>query len=353
MPENFELNGDCLAWDVETCKRNGKLVIYIGKACLPALFGFSLFLTACQGYCSISPSTCGPTDVYIPQRQQLIDAVKWSPDGKKLAFTYQNGYDSNFNFSLYTVNSDGTQLKKLLETNTKNLSYILHQWAPQKNLLTGDAWNLYDVDEQGLQKQIFSQAPEKMRGFVYKIEGACHLSDSQYVVIRHNLPFPNWLELLNTDTGAVSQIKVEQPQPFTEKSSLGDVKCLPFENRLYLAQHYTRTEQNEAVATYAVGKLRSDSGEIGDIAAFKSLVSSIELINDGPYFQIKDGVIFKFLGADAQKNLVYSLSQHNVIQSVQAYNLESKEAQERPDIKVLGEFSPEFQKVAFWMKKTW
>lgn len=310
----------------------------IGKNILFALIGISFALSGCQGWCSISPSTCGPTDFDGPKREQKIYTVKWSPDGKKLAFIYQNGYTSNFNFSLYTVMIDGTHLQKLLETNTKNLIYRLYQWS-SKELLIGDDRSLYDVDAQGAQKTIFNHAEKKVNGYYYQIQNACHLSDANYVVIQSSLYFPDWLDILNIETGSISSIKVEKPYPFLNVQSSAKVECLRFGNMLYLSQGYSLADENKSVAYYTVGKLMPQVGEIRDVTVFEFITKNISQIKDGPYF--------KFLGTDDKNNLFYALNQKESVQSVYSYNIQSKEKQEHQDIKVMGEFSPDFQKVAF------
>lgn len=315
----------------------------IGKTSLLALLGFCFAMTGCKGFCSNSSSTCGVSDV-DDSKITRISSIKWSPDGKKLAFNYRNGdFAPNTNYSLYTVNADGTKLKKLLETHVEHTFYIIYQWATNNKILTGDYNDLYDIDEQGLVKKIFSQPNERVNGYYYEIKNACHLSDARYVIVQSSLPFPGWIDVLNTETGTIVSANISQTNPFrsfmSNWGSLGIVECLPVQNMLYLSQLNTSVAQNKFEAYFTVGKIIPEMAEIEDITVFKSFDSDAEH---------KEVPELRYLGVDTKNNFIYSsLEQKQVNPTILSYNLESKETRKRQDIKILGDFSPNLQKVAF------
>lgn len=316
-----------------------------GETGLLAVLACCLTLNGCQTICSISPGTCG--SLYNGDSpQSRIASIKWSPDGKRMVFSYRKGdFAPSTEYSLYIINIDGTKIKKLLEHHVDRSYYVIYQWTKNNKILTSDLVDLYDVDEQGMAKKIYSQPHDQVNGYYYQIESACHLSDAQYVMTQSYLPFPGVVNVLNTATGTVVPAKVIQPNSFlpfgSDKGSSTTVACLPSQNRVYIGQVNSSAAQNNLEAYFAIGKMMPETAEIEDTTLFKSFGPSYEHINDVAKLEL--------LGADTKNNLFYSLRSNKgqLTPAVFSYNLESKETQEHENIKVLGDFAPDFQKVAF------
>jgi Tol biopolymer transport system component len=74
---------------------------------------------------------------------------KWSPDGKKLAFHWPDSSD----YCIYTVNADGTELKKI--AGKKGIDFELPAWSPDGNKIyfqltnSQGNWEIWVMDADG------------------------------------------------------------------------------------------------------------------------------------------------------------------------------------------------------------
>jgi hypothetical protein len=108
----------------------------------------------------------GPTD-FGPLPHHIITKLVWSPDGKQLAFTGRYDYSPKklFDDSLYLIQADGSNLKKLEDSPIDWSSYILYSWFSENSLLTGDIGKifLFQLNSSVKSKQIIDLNLKKER----------------------------------------------------------------------------------------------------------------------------------------------------------------------------------------------
>lgn len=314
----------------------------IRKAINTPVLTLFLALSGCNPLCALLPSTCGPTDFGVSGREQEIYSVRWSPDGKKLAFTYQNGYLSNFNFSLYTVNSDGSQLKKLFESNTKNLVYNLYQWAPNNDMLTGNRWHLFEIGINGKSRNIINLKEDTRDS----IDNSCTFPNSDNFLSISGSKYPFIINISKKESNIREHLEIRNPilvdgsvYFLTDQDGLNSQYISCRNDQIFININHYLKESNSYKSIYAIASINQKESTLYDFNVFKT-------------FDYKPGNVsvnfnFRFFGWNSETTVLYTLSEIRDSHPVFEYNLSTRETKERQDIKVIGEFSPDFQKVAF------
>jgi len=100
---------------------------------IPTPFGGGLgkiaFVSYRDGLDSIyTMNSDGSQVVRLTNTQTLISNPSWSPDGRRIAFTCNSGSDNNYNRDICLINSDGTNFINLTSSNPSNDEYS--SWSP-------------------------------------------------------------------------------------------------------------------------------------------------------------------------------------------------------------------------------
>lgn len=179
----------------------------------------------------------GPTD-FGPLPRYRITSLAWSPDGKKLAFMgFHDEYTVDFNINLYLIDENGQNLKKIKNSPLKITPYRLFQWASADTLLTGNRWNLYQIDLQGQEKMVLN-----LDSNIYTINNACILKDSKNMIVsgqeyKHTISTLNDLFILKeNEQPRIQTIHFQDNSEFKHEDIVldGSLACSPFSKKIYL-----------------------------------------------------------------------------------------------------------------------
>lgn len=296
-------------------------------------------------------NSCTPTNGYPPPTDQRIGGIEWSPDGQKLAFKYQGfayNYDVNnrpddfLTFIVYKIQADGTQLKKVLEDDGKEHSYSLLQWASDDKLLIGDGFDVYEVNASGEMRLLFDAKAKSLSNARFGTDASCSWSDGRYVLV-NGMGVKNQPILIDTresQPGNYRPLELVPPHPFTGSQPYPWISCASFSRSVVLfSRSYdikTQTESN----LFATAEVVPESAKVQNIRTFDPLKFRPEQEKIPEY---------RVLGWKNEHTLVYAFAfgMTSTPLAVYEYDVTTGETRQNQDIKVLGEFSPDFQKVAY------
>jgi len=285
-------------------------------------------------------TACRPTGIGLDPREQKIYTIKWSPDGKQLAFTYRSGASSTRTYRIYTIPIDGNSTK-ILQTKSQEMFYFLLLWPLANKLLIGEDQSIYEMDLTGKEKLLFSLPSDSHATQKISVDSVCSVYKSNHIIINGLSSPPILLDMDAQVPDNYQSVEVEPPHPYSESQSHpGEIRCSPYDQSIYLASFDHDIKNQTSNHIFATAKILPESKKVIDIQTFEpwQFFPSEEL----------GKVTYKFLGWKDESTLVFGFIKLNGDPfSVYEYNMTSKEFKENKDIKVLGEFSPDFQKVAY------
>lgn len=288
--------------------------------------------------CSFSP----PLDLGPPPRQKKIYWLEWSPDGKKIAFLYQNNSPSNLFFHVYSVNIDGEELKNVFDINSQKSAYGLYKWLSNDKILSGDAFNLDELSLSGTSQRLLTV--DANSSVSKEINFVCPLPNSNLILINNNNVFPMWVDIFDVENKNKKSLTLEDPTSakLLLNKSTSAFDCSPYSNNVFFeAQSYDK-ESKTGSTLFAIGEVDLARLVVRDVKLFNPFSMVLSLYDKTPLLKIlgwgsKDSIIYAFLESENSTSplIVYE------------YNFRLKQTNVRKDINVLGHFSPNFKKVAY------
>lgn len=340
------------------------------------VFFLSCWITGCSvsGDCNIF--VCGPGIGGVPAKHK-IESLVWSPDGSQLALI--DNYDYNphkrFDYNMYLWNFKDSSLKKIQENPLEITDYSLFQWVSEDTLLSGNSWNMYQVNRKGQFQTQLQTVKEK-----HNIHSGCLTFSTQDLIISaygestsiqvpvtkdnqtYEIPVTLYKLFVHPSSSKTPlfELKLENQPEFKAHHFGSFVSCSPFSNHIYFnyadinstqTQHVVaelNTKQNQLVNPIVLltHKPVSNSGSESGLPHFKFVGWKNENTVIYFYKAEKDPKIsfYEFNLTDKTSKKWSDLSEKviNQIEQKGVYNY-------APDFQKVGvfTFSPDFQKVAY------
>lgn len=274
--------------------------------------------------------------------EQKIYQIKWSPDGLSLAFAYRTGRTSLLDYSIYTIKTDGSDLKEIIQVQNQEIPYFLLQWLQIDQLLVGDYWHLYQMDFTGKTKLIFSLEKTSPTDPRISPDSTCSLYDRQKIIINRVTNPPLLLNIVSQQADNYRPVEFVPPHPYTGTQPYpGEISCNSFGQSVYLDSVAYDVSKHTEHHIFATASLESESAKAKDIQVFDPIKAlPQEEIGKANFHALgwKNDHIFLFAFENSVKNPLLSAYEYNTI---------TKEIEKNNEIFILGDYSPDFQKVAY------
>lgn len=280
--------------------------------------------------------------VYLPAYplEQKIHDIKWSPDGKHLAFIYQNGVSSTRSFSVYTIDVNGLGLKDVLLNHQTQYNYLIH-WISNHHLITTDFQSVSKINLDGQVQELFFHPSFSENKF--SLSNICSLSDGKYTIVNQSIGLPGWFDISMTTPIIQGSNFSSLENPFKEPNNhISSFNCSPSGTYIYLSSLHYDVKQKIETNIFAVAQIEIDS----QLLKFQNFIS----FNPFKYLPAEEigKSEYRFLGWKDEHILIFGfLKTSRSFLSVYEYNILTQETHENKEIRVVGEFSPDFQKVAY------